>query len=91
MASVTAFNRAAGLAIACPITNTNPKTPFRGGIPSESGLTGFVICELMNSVDFRASALKRIGPSPKEFFDEVIAVIDACIYPKPEQDVPPNA
>jgi mRNA interferase MazF len=89
--SVTAFNRATGLAICCPITNTNRRTPFHVGVPAESGLTGFVMCEQMKSVDFRARVLKRIGPSPKEFFDEVLAVIDACIYPKPEQVVTRNA
>ena len=88
--SVTAFNRATGLAICCPITNTDRRTPFHVGVPAESGLTGFVMCEQMKSVDFRARALKRIGPAPKEFFDEVLSVIDACIYPKPEQGTPPN-
>ncbi len=55
-------------------------------IPVESGLTGFVMCEQMKSVDFRARDLKRIASAPKEFLDEVLSVIDACIYPKPEQD-----
>lgn len=42
------------------------------------------------SVDFRARMFKRIGASPKEFLDEVLAVIDACLYPKLEPDVPFN-
>lgn len=83
--SVTAFNRATGLAICCPITNTDRGTPFHVSVPAESGLTGFVMCEQMKSVDFRARAFKRIGPSTKEFFDEVLSVIDACIYPRLEQ------
>ncbi len=82
--SVTAFNRATGLAICCPITNTDRRTPFHVGVPAESGLTGFVMCEQMKSVDFRARDLKRIGAAPKKFLDEVLSVIDACIYPKPE-------
>ncbi len=90
VASVTAFNRAIGLAICCPITNTDRRTPFHVGVPAESGLTGFVMCEQIKSVDFRARALKRIGPAPRTFFEEVLSVIDACIYPKPEQDTPPN-
>ena len=80
--SVSAFNRATGLAICCPITNSDRKTPFHVGVPVESGLTGFVMCEQMKSVDFRAQDLKRIGLAPKEFLDEVLSVIDACIYPK---------
>ena len=83
--SVSSFNRATGLAICCPITNTDRKTPFHVGIPAESGLTGFVMCEEMKSVDFRARDLKRIGVAPKEFLEEVLSVIDACIYPNPQQ------
>jgi mRNA interferase MazF len=82
--SVTEFNRATGLVICCPITNTNRRTPFHIAVPSVSGLTGFVMCEQMKSVDYRARDLKRIGPSPKEFFEEVLSVIDACIYPRAE-------
>ena len=80
--SVTAFNRATGLAICCPITNTKRKTPLHIAVPSESGLTGFVMCEQMKSIDFRARSIKRIGPAPKDFFEEVLSVIDACIYPR---------
>ena len=80
--SVTAFNRATGLAICCPITNTNRKTPLHVEVPAGSKLTGFVMCEQIKSVDFRARSLRRIGPAPKEFLDEVLSVIDACIYPK---------
>jgi len=49
-----------------------------------------VRCEQLKSVDFRARMFKRIGVSPKEFLDEVLAVIDACLYPKLEPDVPFN-
>lgn len=80
--SVTAFNRATGLAICCPITNTDRKTPFHIGVPTASGLTGFVMCEQMKSVDYRARSAKKIGTAPKEFLDDVLSVIDACIYPK---------
>ena len=82
--SVDAFNRATRLAICCPITNTNRATPFHVPVPDDSGLTGFVMCEQMKSIDYRARGIKRIGSASREFFDEVLAVIDACIYPKPE-------
>jgi mRNA interferase MazF len=80
--SVTAFNRGTGLAICCPITNTDRKTPFHLAVPITSGLTGFVMCEQMKSIDFRARSAKKIGSAPKEFLDEVLSIIDACIYPK---------
>ncbi len=83
--SVGAFSKATRLAICCPITNTDRGTPFHVPVPSESGLTGFVMCEQIKSVDYRARKMKRIGTAPKEFMDEVLAVIDACLYPKSEE------
>jgi mRNA interferase MazF len=79
--SVTAFNRATGLAICCPVTNTDRKTAFHVAVPDGSGLTGFVMCEQVKSVDFRARSIKRIGTASREFLNEVLAVIDACIFP----------
>jgi mRNA interferase MazF len=84
--SVGTFNRATGLAFCCPITNTNRKTPFHVAVPADSGLTGFIMCEQMKSVDFRARKARHIQSAPKEVLDEVLSVIDACLYPKPEQD-----
>ena len=84
--SVGAFNRATGLAFCCPITNTNRNTPFHVAVPADSGLTGFVMCEQMKSVDVRARKVKHIGAAPTEFLNEVLSVIDACLYPTPEPE-----
>jgi hypothetical protein len=56
---------------------------FHVGVPDGSGLTGFVMCEQLKSVGFRARDLKRSGSTPTEFLVEVLSVIDACIHPKP--------
>lgn len=82
--SVAAFNKATKLAMCCPITNTNRRPPFHVPVPQSSGLTGFVMCEQIKSIDYRARDMKRIGTAPGEFLDEVLAVIDACLYPKLE-------
>ena len=74
--SVTTFNRATGLAVCCPITNTYRKTPFRVALPEATGLTGYVMCEQMKSVDFQARGMRRVGRAPNEFLEEVLAVID---------------
>ena len=84
--SVDAFNRGTRLAICYPVTNTESATPFHVALPNDSGLPGFVMCEQMKSIDYRATGVKGIGSAGKEFLDEVLAVIDACIYPKPDQD-----
>lgn len=83
--SVDAFNSATRLAFCCPITNTERRTAFHVSIPSASGLTGFVMCEQMKSIDYRARRLKHIASAPKDFLDEVLSVIDACLYRRPEQ------
>lgn len=82
--SVTVFSAATKLAICCPITNTDRGTPFHVRVPKDSGLTGFVMCEQIKSVDYRARNMKRVGTASREFRDEVLSVIDACLYPKAE-------
>ncbi|MCF6313484.1 MAG: type II toxin-antitoxin system PemK/MazF family toxin [Verrucomicrobiales bacterium] len=89
--SVDQFNRGTRLAFCCPITNTDRGTNFHVAVPVDSGLTGFVMCEQMKSIDYRARSIKRIGEASPEFLDEVLSVIDACLFTKTEQDVDPNA
>ncbi len=83
--SVDAFNKATRLAFCCPITNTDRGTAFHVKVPAGSPLTGFVMCEQMKSVDYRARRMKHVAPAPRALIDEVLSVIDACLYPKPEQ------
>jgi len=78
--SVDRFNRGTGLAMCCPITNTKRKTPFHLAIPDSSGLTGYVMCEQIKSLDYRARQMKRIGGVSQDFLNEVLAVIDACLF-----------
>lgn len=80
--SVHPFNRDTQLAICCPITNTKRNTPLHVPLPPETGLTGFVMCEQVRSIDFRARAMKKIGRAPDELLEEVLAVIDACLFPR---------
>lgn len=81
--SVGLFNRGTRLAFCCPITNTKRDTPFHVPVPEDSGLTGYVMCEQMKSVDCRARRMKEIGRADQEFLDEVLAVIDSCLFPAP--------
>lgn len=82
--SVDPFNRGTRLAICCPITNSKRDTPFHVPVPDASGLTGYVMCEQIKSIDYRARRMKRIDGASQEFLAEVLSVIDACIFPKPE-------
>ena len=75
------FNRSTGLAIVCPITNTERGFPFHVPIPKNGKLTGFIMVEQVKSVDFRVRRAKRIEQhSDDELLSEVLSILDACIY-----------
>lgn len=80
--SVDQFNRGTRLAICCPITNTQRNTPLHVRLPDDIGLTGYVMCEQVKSIDFGARGIKKIGSSPKSLLEEVLSVIDACLFPR---------
>ena len=75
------FNRSTGLAIVCPITNTDRGFPFHVPIPEESKLTGFIMVEQVKSVDFRARRARRLEHGNDELLSDVLSILDACIYP----------
>lgn len=74
------FNKATGMAICCPITNTNRHMPFHVPISGRTALTGFVMCEQVKSLDFQARGLKLIERAPQEVLEDVLAIIDASVF-----------
>jgi len=74
------FNRHTGLAIVCPITNTRRDYPFHVAIPDQTDVTGVVMVEQVKSIDFRARKVKRIARAGRDVLDEVLSLLDACIY-----------
>ena len=73
------FNKHTGLAIVCPVTNTDRKFPFHLAVPSGSSLTGFVMVEQVKSVDYVTRRAKFVEHAPKGFIEDVLDLIDACI------------
>lgn len=73
------FNRHTGLAIVCPITNTDRQFPFHLSLPRSSSLTGFVMVDQVKSIDHVARRAKLIEKAPPELVDDVLSVLDACI------------
>jgi len=73
------FNKHTGLAIVCPITNTDRGFPFHLPIPAASPLTGFVMVEQLKSVDFSKRRAKFVHRAPPEFLEDVLDMIDVCI------------
>ena len=74
------FNQHTGLAIVCPITNTDRKFPFHIAIDTSSNVKGFIMAEQVKSIDFQSRKAKRIGRISDELLTEVLAVLDACIF-----------
>jgi mRNA interferase MazF len=78
--SNTLFNRHPGMAMVCPITTTDRGFPFHVAVPTSSSLTGFVMVEQFKSVDFSSRKAKFIEKAPQSLVDEVLGILDACLY-----------
>jgi mRNA interferase MazF len=78
--SNTLFNRHTGLAIVCPLTNTDRGFPFHVAVVDDPEVTGFVMVEQVKSIDFAARKVKRIGKASERLLEEVLSILDACIY-----------
>ncbi len=78
--SNTLFNQRTGLAIVCPITNTERGYPFHVAIADNPDVRGFVMVEQLKSIDFYARKAKLIGKASEGMLDEVLSILDACIY-----------
>ncbi len=78
--SHTVFNQQTGLSIVCPITNTDRSYPFHVAIRDNSDVKGFVMVEQVKSIDFHARNAKRIGRASDDVLDQVLSILDACIY-----------
>ncbi len=74
------FNKHTGLCIACPITSTRRDYPFHISIPPGQDVTGYVMVEQVKSIDFRSRNAKRIGTAPAPVLQEVLSILDACLY-----------
>jgi mRNA interferase MazF len=74
------FNERTGLCVVCPVTNALREHPLHVAIPETLGVTGVVMVEQVKSIDFRARGMRHIAPAPPKVLDEVLAILDACIY-----------
>jgi mRNA interferase MazF len=73
------FNKHTGLAMVCPITNTDRRIPFHLPVPPSSSLTGFVMVDQVKSVDYNTRKARFIEAAPTELVDDVLAVLEVCI------------
>ena len=73
------FNKATGLAIVCPITNTNRRVPFHLPVPASFSLTGFVMVEQVKSVDFNTRQMKFVEKASAQLVEDALAIVDVCL------------
>ena len=78
--SNTLFNEQTGLAVVCPLTTTDRGYPFHVAVTENRDVKGFVMVEQVKSIDYRARQAKLIGKASDELLDEVLSILDACIY-----------
>lgn len=78
--SNTLFNEQVGLAIVCPLTTTDRGYPFHVAITDNPQVTGFVMVEQVKSIDYHTRQARRVGKASNELLDEVLSVLDACVY-----------
>ena len=78
--SKEAFNKGTGMAICCPITNTDRRMPFHVSIAGRTSLTGFMMCEQVKSLDFRSRGMKLIEQVPRDVLEDVLSIIDASVF-----------
>jgi mRNA interferase MazF len=78
--SNTLFNERTGLSIVCPLTNTKRDYPFHVAVTEDQHVKGFVMVEQVKSIDYRARQAKTIGKASDDLLDEVLSILDACIY-----------
>ncbi len=70
-----AFNRATGLVVVCPLTNTDRGIPFHLPVPASSSLTGFVMVEQVKSVDYNAREARFVETAPLSLVEDAIAIV----------------
>ena len=78
--SNTLFNEQTGLAIVCPVTTTHRGYPFHVAVLGNPDVKGFVMVEQVKSIDYHARQAKSLGKASEDLLDEVLSILDACIY-----------
>ncbi len=78
--SNTLFNEQTGLAMVCPLTTTDRGYPFHVAVTRNPDVRGLVMVEQVKSIDYRARQAKLIGKASDDLLDQVLSILDACIY-----------
>jgi len=73
------FNKHVGLAIACPITNTDSNFPFHVKITSDK-LTGFIMTEQIKFIDFNTRKIKFVEKVNDDILEKVLGILESVVF-----------
>lgn len=73
------FNQHVGLAIACPITNTDRNFPFHVKVESNQ-LTGYIMTEQVKSIDYKVRKVKFVERVSDEVMDKVLGIVESVVF-----------
>lgn len=74
------FNTDTGLCLTCPITKYRSWLAVSCSGASQTGVTSYIMVEQVKSMDFRSRKAKRAGVAPAAVLDQMLSLLDACIY-----------
>ena len=74
------FNKHTGMAIACPITNTNREFPFHVALGDDCSLSGYIMVEQVKSIDFKSRKIQFVEPVFQSTLDDILGILDACVH-----------
>lgn len=73
------FNKHTGLALVCPVTNTQRGVPFHLPVGPSTKLSGFVMVEQVKSIDYLARRARFIDRARTSLLKDVIAILDVIV------------
>lgn len=77
--SPLSYNRKVGLAIMCPITSAVKGYPFEVAIPEGLGVSGVVLADRVENLDWRGRQAEVREKLPPEVTEEVLAKLNVLL------------
>ena len=73
------YNRLAGLALVCPITNKVKGYPFEIALPKQGKVSGVILCDQIKSLDWRARRAQFIIKASADIIEDVLAKLSTLL------------
>ena len=75
------FLQETGLAVVCPITNTDYDYPLHVKLDERTKTTGNIMCEQIKTLDLKERNWKHIERVPSDLLERTVAIIQAMFDP----------